>query len=169
MCALRGHCALSSILSSHGRPEDRLICFDCPQARASRIRPNAALSFRWSSLGMLWLCFRMTLLQPGCCIMAQDSNSAVEHDRSHSWQIICAVLQRVQITDKCPECEPNHIDLQALIWAKVQVCASCLACEVETYVSAVDISLHMLQIRQHAFTHMLVLECTFVAVDMTAC
>jgi hypothetical protein len=32
----------------------------------------------------------------------------------------CAVPDDVQITDKCPECESNHIDLQALIWAKVQ-------------------------------------------------
>jgi len=27
---------------------------------------------------------------------------------------------RLQITDKCPECEAEHIDLQALTWAKVR-------------------------------------------------
>jgi len=25
----------------------------------------------------------------------------------------------VQITDQCPECEPDHLDIQALTWAKV--------------------------------------------------
>ena len=25
----------------------------------------------------------------------------------------------VQITDQCPECGPNHLDIQALTWAKV--------------------------------------------------
>ena len=26
----------------------------------------------------------------------------------------------IQITDQCPECEPDHLDLQALTWAKVR-------------------------------------------------
>ncbi len=39
--------------------------------------------------------------------------------------IICGMAAnkrflRLQITDKCPECEAEHIDLQALTWAKVR-------------------------------------------------
>ena len=31
----------------------------------------------------------------------------------------------IQITDECPQCEPNHLDIQALTWAKVRVCFTC--------------------------------------------
>ena len=26
----------------------------------------------------------------------------------------------IQITDQCPQCEPDHLDVQALTWAKVR-------------------------------------------------
>ena len=30
----------------------------------------------------------------------------------------------VMITDQCPECEANHMDIQALTWAKVRTAPS---------------------------------------------
>ena len=27
----------------------------------------------------------------------------------------------IQITDQCPECEANHMDIQALTWAKARL------------------------------------------------
>ena len=38
----------------------------------------------------------------------------------------------VQITDQCPECGPNHLDIQALTWAKVRssACDSCALVEI---------------------------------------
>ena len=31
----------------------------------------------------------------------------------------------IQITDQCPQCEPDHLDVQALTWAKVCPGAAC--------------------------------------------
>ena len=60
------------------------------------------------------------LLDPGCILIHFYPDVLQLGDKPGSCQ--ADPRQRsivVQITDQCPECGPNHMDMQALTWAKV--------------------------------------------------
>ena len=48
-----------------------------------------------------------------CCLQLGDKPGSCNPD-PNGRSIV------VQITDQCPECEANHMDIQALTWAKVR-------------------------------------------------
>jgi hypothetical protein len=65
-------------------------------------------------------------LHPSSSVGTLRAANIHEHPAMHGQADPCS-HRSMQITDKCPECGPNHIDLQALTWEKVQVHASCSA------------------------------------------
>ena len=82
------------------------VALSAPNPRASGVdRPEPLAQARASALPV-WL-------TPSYEMQLGDKQGSCQEDPTKR-----AIV--VQITNQCPECGPNHVDIQALTWAKVR-------------------------------------------------